>query len=240
MAMRTGVSVTGERWREVNRLLDLALDRAPGERADILDRECAGDARLRAVVDRMLRACDDSKGFLEDEPAPVFASPIVAASLASDREQTSRSVEGLRVGPYRVVREAGHGGMGVVYLAERADDQYQHRVALKLLRGGAAAMADEHLARRFLEERRSSRRSSIPSIARLLDGGVTETAALVRDGVRRGHADRPLLRHARPPIDERLDALLRRVRRGRSSRIGTSSSTATSSPRTSWSPTAAR
>ncbi|MDF2776434.1 MAG: protein kinase, partial [Geminicoccaceae bacterium] len=174
MPMRTEASVTGERWREMNRLLDLALDRAPGERAEILDRECAGDAPLRTAVDRMLRACDDSKGFLEDEPAPAFAAPIVAASLTSNREQPSRSVEGLRVGAYRVVREAGHGGMGVVYLAERADDQYQHRVALKLMRGGAAPVADEHLARRFLEERQILATLEHPGIARLLDGGVTD------------------------------------------------------------------
>ena len=172
--MRTGFPVTGERWRKVNRLLDLALDHAPDERSEFLDRECASDTGLRAVVDRMLRACDDSAGFLENEPAPMFAAPVVAASLAADRTRVSRSAEGLRVGPYRVVREAGHGGMGVVYLAERADDQYRSRVALKLMRGGAAAPADEHLARRFLEERQILATLEHPGIARLLDGGVTD------------------------------------------------------------------
>ena len=172
-AMRTGIPVTGERWRTVNRLLDLALDHALDERAAFLDRECVGDAGLRAVVERMLRACDDSNGFLEEEPAAMYAAPVVAASLDADRTQASPMGDGVRIGPYRIVSEAGHGGMGVVYLAERADEQYDSRVALKLMRGGASAMADEHLARRFREERQILATLEHPGIARLLDGGVT-------------------------------------------------------------------
>jgi tetratricopeptide (TPR) repeat protein/tRNA A-37 threonylcarbamoyl transferase component Bud32 len=173
VAMRTGAPVTEERWRTVNRLLDLALDHAPDERSAVLERECRDDAGLRAAVERLLQACDDSSGFLEDEPAPMFVAPVVAASIAGERAQASRPVEGLRVGPYRVLREAGHGGMGVVYLAERDDDQYRRRVALKLMRGGAA-MADEHLARRFREERQILATLEHPGIARLLDGGVSD------------------------------------------------------------------
>ncbi|HEU4720422.1 MAG TPA: serine/threonine-protein kinase [Gemmatimonadaceae bacterium] len=174
IVMRTGSPVTGERWRKVNRLLDLTLDHAPDERSAFLDRECRDDAGLRGAVERMLRACDDSSGFLEDEPAPMFAAPVIAASIAAERAQESPSVEGLRIGPYRVIREAGHGGMGVVYLAERDDDQYRRRVALKLMRGGAAGMADDHLARRFREERQILATLEHPGIARLLDGGVTD------------------------------------------------------------------
>ena len=68
-------------------------------------------------------------------------------------------------------REAGHGGMGTVYLAERDDEQYHKRVALKLVRGGLAL--DDHLVRRFLEERQILASLDHPHIARLLDGGVT-------------------------------------------------------------------
>jgi serine/threonine-protein kinase len=157
----------------VNRLLDLALEHALEERAAFLDRECVGDAGLRAAVERMLRACDDSNGFLEEEPAAMYAAPVVAASLDADRTQASPMGDGVRIGPYRIVREAGHGGMGVVYLAERADEQYDSRVALKLMRGGASAMADDHLARRFREERQILATLEHPGIARLLDGGVT-------------------------------------------------------------------
>jgi serine/threonine-protein kinase len=158
----------------VDRLLDLALDLAPNERAAFLDDACAGDPALRAAVDRMLRACDHSAGFLEDDPGPVFAAPLIAASIRADAQTSLPMAAGRRVGPYRVVREAGHGGMGVVYLAERADDQYRGRVALKLMRDSAWATADDHLARRFLEERQILATLEHPGIARLLDGGVTD------------------------------------------------------------------
>jgi serine/threonine-protein kinase len=172
--MRTAIPDADTRWPAVERLLDAALDRDPNERSGFLDRECAGDAELRSAVDRMLRACDDSAGFLEDEPAAAYASPLIAASLGDDPPHAvARTAEGLRVGPYRVVREAGHGGMGVVYLAERDDDQYRRRVALKLMRWGAWLTADDHLARRFLEERQILASLEHPGIARLLDGGVT-------------------------------------------------------------------
>ena len=215
--MRTRVPDTGERWRDVDRLLDLALDHDPDERSAFLDRECAGDAAVRAAVDRLLRACDDSAGFLEDESAPAFAAPVVAASLAADRRTDSRPAEGLRVGPYRVVREAGHGGMGVVYLAERADDQYRRRVALKLMRGGAAAMADDHLARRFL------RGASDPRVARAPGHRAParrrrdrRRPPLVRDGVRRGHARSTATATTHGLTHRRAaHALLRRVPRGR-------------------------
>ena len=172
--MRTRILDLAARWHDVERLLDHALDSAPNERPALLDRECSGDPELRDAVDRMLRACDDSEGFLEDEPAPAYAAPLIAASVNADRAPATRpAVEGLRVGPYRVVREAGHGGMGVVYLAERADDQYRARVALKLMRGSTWVSADDHLARRFLEERQILASLEHPGIARLLDGGVT-------------------------------------------------------------------
>ena len=172
--MRTSIPDTAGRWREVERLLDSALDHEPNERSDFLDRECCGNAELRDAVGQMLRACDDSTGFLEDEPAAAYAAPVVAASLRNAALHASPDTsQELRVGPYRVVREAGHGGMGVVYLAERDDDQYRRRVALKLMRWGAWVSADDHLARRFLEERQILASLEHPGIARMLDGGVT-------------------------------------------------------------------
>src|SRR6185503_432626 len=123
--MRTRVPKVEDRWRDVARLLDQALDSEPNERAALLDRECNGDAPLRDAVDRMLRACDASEGFLEDQSGSAYIAPVVAASLGVSPAPAAIGLpEGVRVGPYRIVRELGHGGMGVVYLAERADDQY--------------------------------------------------------------------------------------------------------------------
>src|SRR5438034_10939015 len=72
---------------------------------------------------------------------------------------------------YCIVRELGHGGMGTVYLAERADEQYHKTVALKVLRGWSAE--NDRSVRRFLEERQILAALEHPDIARLLDGGVT-------------------------------------------------------------------
>jgi serine/threonine protein kinase len=76
-----------------------------------------------------------------------------------------------RVGPYEIVRELGSGGMGSVYLARRADEQFEKEVALKIVRGGVAAEADRQLFRR---ERQILAGLEHPHIARLLDGGTTE------------------------------------------------------------------
>jgi tetratricopeptide (TPR) repeat protein/predicted Ser/Thr protein kinase len=85
-------------------------------------------------------------------------------------EEAAGSWNGRRIGPYRVLRELGRGGMGVVYLAERCDGQFEQRVALKLIKRG---MDSDEIHRRFLTERQILARLNHPHIARLLDGGVT-------------------------------------------------------------------
>ena len=157
-----------ERWLEIDRIVDVALDLAPDERASYLVAACAHDATLRADVERLLRSCVAAADFLE-RPAAEYAAPLVS-SVTSVTAATP-PVEGTRVGPYRIVGEAGRGGMGVVYVAERDDDQYRRRVALKLVRRGLDD--DGSLVRRFVEERQILATLEHPSIARLLDGGVT-------------------------------------------------------------------
>jgi eukaryotic-like serine/threonine-protein kinase len=102
--------------------------------------------------------------FLES-PAMLFAAPLV--ELAERRS----SLEGRLVGPYRIVRELARGGMGAVYLAERADGQFQQRVALKLIKRG---MDSDEIHRRFLAERQILARLNHAHIARFHDGGVTD------------------------------------------------------------------
>jgi eukaryotic-like serine/threonine-protein kinase len=95
---------------------------------------------------------------------------------ASDRTPAEAPVDGITgrpgvlIGPYRLVRELGQGGMGIVYLAERADGQFEQRVALKLIKRG---MDSDEILRRFLGERQVLARLSHTHIARLLDGGVS-------------------------------------------------------------------
>jgi serine/threonine protein kinase len=156
-----------ERWRQVEPLLDAALDTPPERRSAWLDSACGDDAELRTEVERLLRACETPGHFLQ-EPAVEFVAPILSA-LSSDPNPIA---PGARIGSYRIVEEAGRGGMAVVYLAERDDGHFRKRVAVKVVRGGLAP--DDTLLRRFREERQILAELEHPGIARLLDGGVTD------------------------------------------------------------------
>lgn len=150
-----------ERFRQVDALFDAALDVPPDERADFVSRRSAGEDSLRDAVMRLLEAHDASDDFLGGAAVDV-AMPFLPDAWLVAAVPTA-------VGPFRIVREIGRGGMGTVFLAERADGEFEQRVALKFLR---ALGGDEALVRRFREERRILARLEHPRIARLLDGGV--------------------------------------------------------------------
>jgi serine/threonine-protein kinase len=153
--------VTPERWRAVRSVFAGALEEPAGAaREAYLARACADEPALRAEVEAMLAADAESSSILE-------ASPQALASALRPDDAGERG--GRRIGPYRVLREVGRGGMGTVYLAERED--VRKRVALKVVRGELAA--PEKLER-FLLERRILARLEHPGIARLLDAGVTD------------------------------------------------------------------
>lgn len=147
-----------EKWDQVKELFTLALERDPEERSVFLLEACGGDDALRAEIESLLSSFDGAATFLEDCPAAyLFAQ--------------SRAMAGRRIGAYRIIRECGHGGMGIVYLAERADDQYRKRVAIKMLMPG---INKDEVLRRFRNERQALAALDHPSIVRLLDGGSTE------------------------------------------------------------------
>jgi serine/threonine-protein kinase len=168
------------RWEEIERVLDAALELAPTQRAAYLDGVCARDADLRREVEQMLRACADAEHLL-DAPLSAVAAPLLAELDSAARAGASEDAPdagappGTRVGAYRVVREIGRGGMGVVYLAERDDGEYRKRVAVKLVRP-RPGMGDA-LVSRFREERQILASLEHPAIVRLLDGGVTTDGA---------------------------------------------------------------
>ena len=102
-----------------------------------------------------------------------------------------RDRAGQSVGSYRLLAEIGHGGMGRVYLAERADDQYSQKVAIKIVKNDVLG---SEIHQRFRAERQILANLEHPGIARLLDGGATESGiAVSRHGVRRRRFDRSLL-----------------------------------------------
>ena len=146
------------------RLADLfadAVERAPAERAEFLDEVCHDLPGLRQEVEALLRAHQASDGFLEGLTGQRMAAMVEA--------EAGPVAPGDRIGPYRLLQELGHGGMGVVYLAERADGVFEQRVALKLLRG----LASDLVVRRFVREQRILARLEHSNITRLLDAGAT-------------------------------------------------------------------
>jgi non-specific serine/threonine protein kinase/serine/threonine-protein kinase len=162
--------VTPERFRQIRDLADAALDRPQVERAAFLAESCSGDDALRAEVDSLLAAYEDvrSDGFLE---TPAAELPGSAAAAQEDAPAEGPLPAGTRLGPYEVRDAVGRGGMGIVYRAVRADDEYRQVVAVKvILRGMDTAVGQ----RRFREERQILAGLDHPGIARLLDGGTTQ------------------------------------------------------------------
>jgi WD40 repeat protein/serine/threonine protein kinase len=135
-----------------------ALARAPEERSAFLDRACGADAGLRSEVESLLAAHPRAKGILDR------AARSIAATGAPEPDA------GKQVGPYRLTTLIASGGMASVYLAERGDQEFEKRVAVKLIRPG---LDTEEILARFRNERQVLADLEHPNIARLLDGGST-------------------------------------------------------------------
>jgi serine/threonine-protein kinase len=146
-----------ERWPEVKSLLEQALEVPVEERPALFARLGATPA-LVAEVEGLLALEEQAGGFIDE---PVF----------SFRQPAPEPEAGRRLGPWRLLRPLGKGGMGAVYLAERADGAFELTVAVKLLKTG---LDTEELISRFEAERHILARLIHPHIARLLDGGTSE------------------------------------------------------------------
>ena len=162
--------MNAERWLRVKQVVADALERSASERLPWLAQACAGDELLHREALSLLSAHAGAGDFLE---APGLLAGGAAEAVATATLQGSMpAVAGRAIGPYRIIRELGQGGMGVVYLAERADAAFEKQVAIKIVR--AAGAATTSLLQRFFEERRILATLDHPNIARLLDGGTTE------------------------------------------------------------------
>ena len=142
-------------------VLSEALDLETGRRRQFLDSACADDADLRAEVDLLLAHQVDS----DNDAIEECAADAARFRLAQDATRI-----GSRIGAYKIVREIGHGGMGIVYLAERDDEHYRQQVAIKLINPG---LGGETIRRRFRNEMQILADLNHPNIARLFDGGET-------------------------------------------------------------------
>jgi eukaryotic-like serine/threonine-protein kinase len=156
--------VTPERWKKVEEVFEAVLRRAPQDRAAFLDSVCADDTTLRNQVDTLLLSLERAGNSIN---SPAFGNALTDTMVS----EATPTVIGKRLGAYRIEREIGRGGMGSVYLAVRADDEYNKRVAIKLIKRG---MDTDFIVRRFRNERQILASLDHPHIARLLDGGTTD------------------------------------------------------------------
>ena len=147
-------------------LLQAALDLAHPLRDHFVERECGDDAVLLARM-RALLAVDEAEWSLLDQPIDALSAGLfdVDAPSTDDADHAA----GQHIGPYRLLRELGRGGMGSVWLAERIDGQFSQQVALKLIKLG---MDSALVQSQFRHEREILARLQHPNIAHLIDGGI--------------------------------------------------------------------
>ena len=152
--------MTAERWRQVEELFHQAATLAPEERDTWITGRCTGDEELERELRRML-AADCSDGATIER--------MIGESVTDWLDRPSAG-QPERVGPWRIVKPIGAGGMGTVYLAARDDDSYRQLAAVKILRAEQFAPG---IHDRFRQERQILAELDHPNIARLLDGGAT-------------------------------------------------------------------
>lgn len=155
-------SIQEARWQRLQSVFEGALRQEPSDRPTWVAKTCHEDPALRTEVLRLLTHEGAASSFL----APP-GEGLLAAGMASGGVDpwTNR-----RIGNYRLIRQLAVGGMGIVWLAERADAAYEQRVAIKIMHGW---MLSEEQARRFHRERQTLASLEHPAITRILDGGTT-------------------------------------------------------------------
>src|SRR5580765_80905 len=152
-------------WEKVKDVFTAALELPMAARANFLAESCGADAMVRTEVESLLAAHEEPKNVLEQN----------TYALASHLHNDDNKYLGRRFGPYSILREIGRGGMGSVFLAARADGEFEQQVALKIIR---PSFADQELERHFRRERQILASLNHPNIAKLIDGGVSETGEL--------------------------------------------------------------
>ncbi|HMV87472.1 MAG TPA: serine/threonine-protein kinase [Blastocatellia bacterium] len=150
--------MTSDRRQKIEEIFQIVAEAPPTARAALLAQHCGEDVELYREIEALLDD-DETEDFLQ---RPVKG---VAQALPQSDEYIGR-----KIGHYQVVKLLGQGGMGAVYLAERADAEYYRQVALKVVRRG---MDSRFVLKRFRVERQILATLEHPNIAQLLDGGTT-------------------------------------------------------------------
>jgi non-specific serine/threonine protein kinase/serine/threonine-protein kinase len=152
--------VTPQTWKEIDSIVAGALALPEGQRTAYLEKACAGKPKLRTEVESLLRMSTKAACLFPGDTAAEHCVEVAG----------NESMLGRRVGAYVLREQIGRGGMGSVYRAERADDEFRKSVAVKLIAG---VMHSSEAVNRFAVERQILATLEHPNIARLLDAGVT-------------------------------------------------------------------
>ena len=158
--------MTPQLWAKIKPIFNHAIELPAQQREAYLRQACDGDEPMRQELQSLLAAHRDDASALDRLPRTAMAN-----ALALDPQDDGPALAGQRVGAYRLIERIGRGGMGDVYRAERADEQYLAQVAVKLVRTDSASA---WVAARFKSERQLLAALEHRNIARLLDGGTTD------------------------------------------------------------------
>jgi serine/threonine protein kinase len=158
----TGITkVTESRFQKIKEVFATVSETPPENRAEILRKTCGDDLALLEEVESLLAASDEPENVIEKN----------ALNFDSFTNSNGKNYAGRDFGHYKIIREIGHGGMGAVFLAERADGEFNQQVALKIVR---QTIVSNETEQHFRRERQILASLNHPNIGKLLDGGVSE------------------------------------------------------------------
>lgn len=157
-------------WEQVETIVDRALELPASEREKYISEKCGENKQLKGEVTQLLESIFESEGWLDD---PENYKKGFYENISSDITSvpSTPSLIGENIGAYTIREKIGEGGMGAVYRAQRSDGEFDHEVAIKIIRHSRAT--DQNI-KRFKREQRILAGLNHPGIARLFDGGVTE------------------------------------------------------------------
>src|SRR5215510_11680106 len=182
-----------ERWRQIDELLDEALECLPADRAGFLDKACAGDETLRREIETLLRSDERAAGFIETPALEVAAEFLT--------NQQPGLTMGESVSHYKILSPLGAGGMDEVYLAQ--DTRLERKVAIKIL--PAEFTKDEDRLRRFQQEARAASALNHPNIVTIHEIGKAGTTHFIVSEFIEGETLRQHIQKSRLMLDETLD-----------------------------------
>jgi eukaryotic-like serine/threonine-protein kinase len=200
--------MNAERWQKIEELYHQALDCPTADRQAFLDQACIDDASLKIEVSTLLASHEKAAAGFLDAPALQVAAANAETETATLKQKLyddELSSSNQFIGNYELIQEIGRGGMGAVYLARRADDEYRKQVAIKLIRNRPGFAENDDIIRRFRNERQILAGLEHPNIAHFLEGGATSEGHpyYVMENIRGQRIDHYCDAH-HLPVNERL------------------------------------